>query len=160
MILIDNDLVNLDICDLLKNLAIKNKHIALPFRDIHVLILKELNSQLTRSLGAYLTSFLGSKGMALYPELIQLTLWEKGSKQDMHFDNSRETTKLTSITYLNDDFDGGETYFEKGLIIKPEKGKTIFFDGKRYLHGVKPLENNPRYVMAIWYTSDINYINI
>jgi len=34
---------------------------------------------------------------------------------------------LTSITYLNDNFIGGETEFTNGTIIKPKSGKTLIF---------------------------------
>ena len=34
---------------------------------------------------------------------------------------------LTSITYLNDDYIGGETEFSNGLVITPESGKTLVF---------------------------------
>ena len=39
-------------------------------------------------------------------------------------DNTR--TFLTFIIYLNDDFEGGETRFDEG-IIKPQKGAAIIF---------------------------------
>jgi hypothetical protein len=74
-----------------------------------------------------------------------------GDKFDWHTDNTA-TTKLihgqrqiTSITYLNDDYVGGETEFYKGPLIKPEKGKTLIFPanicfrhrGKEIIEGCK-----------------------
>jgi predicted 2-oxoglutarate/Fe(II)-dependent dioxygenase YbiX len=35
--------------------------------------------------------------------------------------------EISSITYLNDDFEGGETEFSSGLVIKPQTGKTLIF---------------------------------
>ena len=56
-----------------------------------------------------------------------------GDKFDWHSDNTPATKavygrrQITSITYLNDDYIGGETEFYKGPIIKPKKGKTLIF---------------------------------
>jgi len=76
----------------------------------------------------------------------------------MHFDEARESTNLTSITYLNEGYLGGETAFDNGVIIKPKIGKTVFFDGKKYLHGVNPVTKGKRFVLAIWYTYDLDSI--
>jgi len=52
---------------------------------------------------------------------------------------------------LNDNFDGGETYFGEGTIVRPFKNKTIFFTGKELIHGVKKVTNGERYTIATWY---------
>jgi hypothetical protein len=60
---------------------------------------------------------------------------------------------LTSITYLNDDFDGGQTEFFDGDIITPEAGKTLVFPsfwlfphrGREVVCGVKKI-----LVMHVW----------
>ena len=65
--------------------------------------------------------------------------------------NDSDETTLSSITYLNDNFDGGRTYFEDGTTFIPKKGRSIFFDGQYYKHGVSKVENNIRYVVATWY---------
>ena len=61
--------------------------------------------------------------------------------------------QLTTITYLNDDYVGGETEFED-LIIVPEKGKTLIFPsywqfihrGKKVIEGIKYI-----YINHIWF---------
>jgi len=35
-------------------------------------------------------------------------------------------------------------------------GDTIMFDGKKYEHGVKPITKGTRYVLAVWYSDNIN----
>jgi len=45
---------------------------------------------------------------------------------------------LTSITYLNDDFEGGETEF-KDMIIKPKSGYTLIFPSECLLFTVESL---------------------
>jgi hypothetical protein len=160
MILIEENFFDLQACDYLKNLAIANKEKAKPFRDIHTLELPDLDNVISKKIGAFLINFLSKKNIDAFPELMQITLWQKNSTQGMHLDEERSTTNLTSILYLNDDYEGGETYFENGVIIKPKKGKIVFFDGKKYPHGVHPLKNNNRYVLAVWYTDNLNFINM
>jgi predicted 2-oxoglutarate/Fe(II)-dependent dioxygenase YbiX len=58
---------------------------------------------------------------------------------------------MSSILYLNDDYEGGETNYEDGTIFKPKKGRLLFFDGKYHKHGVNKVRNNIRYTVATWY---------
>ena len=158
MILIEKNLIIKEACEFLKNTALQNEDKATPFRDIHTLDLNKINFDYSNKINNYLTNFLGIRGIIAYPELMQLTIWKKNSKHNLHYDVTRDSTNLTSITYLNDDYKGGETVFDNGIVIKPEVGKTVFFDGKDYLHGVNSIIEGQRYVMAIWYTSDLNSI--
>jgi hypothetical protein len=82
---------------------------------------------------------------------IQIVKWEKNSFQNLHFDKTKEETTLSSICYLNDDYEGGQTYFENDIIFKPKQGRVIFFDGNYYHHGVKKIEKGTRYTLAAWY---------
>ena len=63
---------------------------------------------------------------------------------------NNSTAEYTHL-YLNDNYDGGETYFEDGTVFKPKQGRIIFFDGQYYTHGVKPVLKNERYTIATWY---------
>ncbi len=95
-------------------------------------------------------------GRDTYIETAQIVEWPTGSNQPPHCDMAREITKATSITYLNDDFEGGETYFtDQDLIIKPKRGKTVFFDGKKFEHGVQKITKGIRYTLALWYSKSI-----
>tara|TARA_R110002020_G_scaffold9522_2_gene37330 strand:+ start:11905 stop:12390 length:486 start_codon:yes stop_codon:yes gene_type:complete len=160
MILIEQDFFEKDTCDFLISLALKNESKANPFRDIYVLPFLEIEYIFGKKIINYVTNFLGRRGLISYPERMQITIWNENSKQDMHFDTAKESTNLTSITYLNSDYEGGETVFKNGISIRPEKGKTVFFDGKKYFHGVNPVKKGKRLILAIWYTSDINSIII
>lgn len=60
---------------------------------------------------------------------------------------------IATLLYLNDDYEGGEIFFESGLVLKPDAGSLLVFDGgKSNIHGVSKIEgSNNRYVLvAFW----------
>ena len=81
----------------------------------------------------------------------QIVKWPIDSFQELHFDTAKKETILSSIVYLNDNFEGGQTYFEEGTMFKPKKGRGLFFNGQYYKHGVTPIKKQTRYVVATWY---------
>lgn len=61
--------------------------------------------------------------------------------------------QLTAITYLNDDYEGGETEF-KSEIITPEKGKTLVFPAHwEFAHRGKAITKGTKfvYINHIWF---------
>jgi hypothetical protein len=61
--------------------------------------------------------------------------------------------QLSAITYLNDNFVGGETEFECGVIIKPKTGKTVIFPSTWcFPHRGRPVKEGTKYVYVshIW----------
>ena len=93
----------------------------------------------------------------LFPEWVEIVIWPQNSFQDPHNDVARNSTKYTSITYLNNNYEGGETFFTlDNSISKNNIGDTIMFDGIKYEHGVKPITKGTRYVLAVWYSDKIN----
>ena len=70
-----------------------------------------------------------------------------------HEKNPRWTRIISSITYLNDDFEGGETEFAD-RVIKPESGKTLVFPSSfLYPHRGCPVRSGIKkiLVMHFWY---------
>ena len=67
---------------------------------------------------------------------VQMTLPGEGFHH-WHYDNagySNMSRWFVFITYLNDDYEGGETEFlNQGIRVKPEKGKTVIFPAS-YTH--------------------------
>lgn len=63
----------------------------------------------------------------------KLAVYRVGDGFDWHSDNLPTNDKkpgnrvITSITYLNDNFEGGETTFTCGVQIKPIRGYTLIF---------------------------------
>lgn len=81
----------------------------------------------------------------------ELVLYPTFTNFDMHVDTASKETVLTSIIYLNNNFRGGETIFEDGTQISPVPGRVIFFDGKKYIHGVNMISIGNRVSFPCWY---------
>jgi predicted 2-oxoglutarate/Fe(II)-dependent dioxygenase YbiX len=98
--------------------------------------------------------------------------YEVGGKYSPHFDFFKEGTEyydkcvsrggqrvFSTILYLNDNFEGGETHFPKlDLTVKPIAGKIFCWrnlneDGslnKESLHGGNPVVSGVKYILVIW----------
>lgn len=101
------------------------------------------------------TRFENSEAIGLN-ELFRFYRYEPGQRFKKHKDgsyvrNETEASRFTLMLYLNDDFEGGETSFEK-RIIRPEKGQALIFE-----HGLKhagePIVSGVKYVLR----TDIMY---
>lgn len=102
--------------------------------------------------------------------------WYPGEKQDPHSDceaiffDDPETGKTAmtplnnfssifieyaALTYLNDDYEGGQIYFpDLDLEIKPSPGELIFFPGtQHYVHGVREVISGNRYALMTFFTT-------
>jgi len=73
---------------------------------------------------------------------------------DLHFDDISSDTTLSAIIYLNDNYLGGYTHFLDKTHIASVKGRAIFFDGKKYKHGVSMIDGGDRYTLAVWLKND------
>jgi hypothetical protein len=78
----------------------------------------------------------------------QIVAWPETTFQKIHLDWSYHTH--TSIIYLNDDFQGGQTEVA-GQTITPKLGKIVTFQGNVIQHQVVPVVGNTRYTLAVWY---------
>ena len=81
----------------------------------------------------------------------EIVHWPTLSCQAPHKDLSKPDTILTSITYLNDKFMGGETVVHDTLTVTPALGRTIIFNGKINTHHVNTITAGERWTMPIWY---------
>jgi len=81
---------------------------------------------------------------------MELVRWPVGSYKGEHIDNPEDVFAV--IVYLNDDYEGGETFFTPTLVIKPETGKGVIFSNSKYAHSVPEVKNKDRYTLALWYT--------
>jgi len=135
-------------CNFLIDFYKLNEEKSFLFRDVYPLRL-DINNFVISFLIEKLESI--SKLFDSKIDWFEIVKWPIGSKQDLHFDTASNKTTFSSIVYLNDNFEGGETYYKDGTIIKPILGRSLFFDGNYYKHGVKKVKKNTRYVLATWY---------
>ncbi len=70
-------------------------------------------------------------------------IWRKSTDRD-----------LSSILFLNDDFEGGDLIFpDLKIKIKPEPGLLVCFPSNQfYLHGVEPVTSGERFSIVNWMT--------
>jgi len=85
-----------------------------------------------------------------YIHYIDLTEYPQGVSKPFHFDVARDTTTASSITYLNDDFVGGQTVIN-GVTVEPLVGRTVYFKGKTENHCVMDVVKGSRYTLSMWY---------
>jgi hypothetical protein len=91
--------------------------------------------------------------------------WLPGQLQNPHADkelhegpdaglpNDFPNYDLSSLFYLNEDYEGGELYFPlQGVKFKPKKGAAYFFPGdKNYIHGVTEIKSGVRYTCPFFW---------
>ena len=80
-----------------------------------------------------------------------LVYWPPGSFLDMHRDGhwDEHSNEWTSVCYLNDNFQGGETLIHKNFYT-PKKGNLLLFNSKNVDHGVSQTYG-PRYTYIAWW---------
>ena len=85
-------------------------------------------------------------------EVYQLVAWPEGTEQPVHTDRRRAGTTHAAIAYLNDDFEGGETFFpDIDTVVTPRRGTLIGFPGPVLPHGVRRITRGTRYTLALWF---------
>ena len=100
----------------------------------------------------------------LYSDTVHLVRWREGQSMQAHADNARPDgtpneypwRSFASVAYLNDDYEGGEIFFERlGRRIKPRAGMLVGFSGDlEHFHGVTEVTRGTRYTMPAWHTHD------
>ena len=81
---------------------------------------------------------------------VQIVFWPVGESHDWHDDTIYYD--ITTITYLNEDFEGGRTIVED-VEIKPETGKYVEFNSNKK-HMVSKLISGERFVLLCWYKNE------
>jgi hypothetical protein len=101
----------------------------------------------------------------VYSDTLQIVRWFPGMEQPPHADDMTNTDihgfehrVFGSIIYLNDDYEGGQTYYPNYKIsITPQSGKLAVHPGDpEHLHGVTKIEGGMRYTIASFWTLDKN----
>ncbi|MDX2100777.1 MAG: 2OG-Fe(II) oxygenase [Leptolyngbyaceae cyanobacterium bins.59] len=99
-----------------------------------------------------------------HAEVCSILRYQKGQYYKRHIDNmllssrmeeARQGVPMRDISvvgYLNDDFEGGETYFDRqGLKLKPVAGSVVVFPAYFiYPHQSLPVTQGRKYVFTTW----------
>lgn len=92
-----------------------------------------------------------------YIHQIEILKYEKTFHYDYHVDEgSNEKRTLSSILFLNNDYEGGDLSFkdplnEEEIIIKPAPGAIVVWPSNLlFPHTVKPIKNGTRYSVVAW----------
>lgn len=96
----------------------------------------------------------------LHVHFSDLVLWRPGRLMTRHYDAIGTEYNLqrayTSVTYLNDDFEGGTTYINsdgKDYISQPKKGTLVMYKStEENHHGINPVISGLRFTLPIWFT--------
>ena len=150
-----------EVCSDMIEIYENNKDSAKVWRDTQPLNLENISNQEELNRCKRVIKYVNNAAVSFfgrgnYAERGEIVKWPMGSYQDYHIDNTRESTTFTSLTYLNEDFEGGETDFiTENFSVKPKVGRTILFDGKKFEHGVSKITEGIRYTFALWYSHNI-----
>lgn len=108
-------------------------------------------------------------GEPIYPDTAQIVGWKEGMEMRPHADNmmpdggpnNSPHRNYTTIIYLNDDYEGGNTYFPSlGVRVAPKAGSLVVFGaGYEYVHGVTMVTRGKRYIYSGWFTHDKNWLD-
>ena len=76
-----------------------------------------------------------------------------GGHLPAHQDLGVSSRLISTVSYLNDDYEGGEIEFRQSNVrIKPEAGSIVFFPSNfLYVHEIMPIKSGTRYSMPHWY---------
>jgi len=120
--------------------------------------IKEIISLYTKKINLLVNTDLNSK---FTPVGSQINLWGEGQSWAFHQDNTPNhpalmKSKIIMISYLNDDYVGGETMIKNErneiYMSKPRTGSIVFFySDERNMHGVNKIISGKRATYNIWF---------
>ena len=58
---------------------------------------------------------------------------------------------FSSLVYLNDDYEGGELFFENEIIKMKALSCIVFESNEKNMHGVLEIKKGKRYTIPSWY---------
>jgi len=153
-----------------KNQPKESNNETLPWHQSDTIAYNQVDDQLVKDnikKIKYAVSELASKayGQTCFPHFSDLVLWREGKKMWWHKDNGYEQDKgslkpriFSSICYINDDYDGGETLVKQGEEIytsTPKQGSVLIFTSdERCEHRVTEVTKGNRITLAMWFSTE------
>lgn len=106
-------------------------------------------SEIVLSIGTCVENYARSYNLKLtYMEAVNFVKYGVGEHFDVHSDHGYSyICTVSSVTYLNDDYEGGELWFKHlDYTIKPEKGDIVVFPSTFiYSHASLPVKSGLKY---------------
>jgi Rps23 Pro-64 3,4-dihydroxylase Tpa1-like proline 4-hydroxylase len=112
--------------------------------------LQEFNKEIVAPLQDYFGRF---NANATKFEIPQLLRYGVGQNFKIHIDDHANLTRRVSLVYyINDDYTGGELFFDKfGLEVKPMKNQLIIFPSNfMYSHEARAVTDGTKYAIVQW----------
>lgn len=133
----------------IKELPIESKKIDQKTR----YIINSLNMATTMCFDRYLEGHsLDKSKYRIEDDIINIKKWNVGQSMGPHFDGQDGSYSLafTMVSYLNDDYEGGEIYFPNhNISIKPKAGSVVIFPSRsEFIHQVNTIESGTRYTRS------------
>jgi hypothetical protein len=118
-------------------------------------IIQNVNNIFYTALLATSNSYVKKFGInePLFHENYQLLKYRGGEEYKAHYDGGTNIGRsISSLCYLNDDYEGGELEFVNfGIKIKPESGMMILFPSNyAYKHVAHPVTSGTKYALVTW----------
>jgi hypothetical protein len=137
---------------------------AFSINQLNSLLREELNNYSELTVGKLISEKFNTH-KNVYPCLQSLYYYRTGTAIDAHLDGrvTSNTSKVfSSVTYLNDNFTGGETVFHlpnnQFQTVIPKKGKLVIFNGGEYYHHVNEVTAGIRCSINMWYNDTTNLL--
>jgi len=143
--IIDN-YFNREECNQLIELYSRFKYLAEPFYNVIPLKVKDLLPKKFITKINKTTTLINKSKI----DWIEVVKWPLGSYKELHYDCQKDTTKLSSITFLNDDYEGGEIVIS-GRKFETKAGSAIVFPSNfMFPHEVLKVTKGIRYSITCW----------
>lgn len=94
------------------------------------------------------------RGSISQDEGFQVLKYEKGQFYKTHIDYGSENNRIISVLlYLNDNYEGGETYFvRQNIKVKGEQGDILVFPSNYcYPHSAEEILSGTKYSVVTWF---------
>ena len=106
----------------------------------------------------------------IVPNTTTLVYWKEGKYMSAHKDNGYDgeddlkPREYTAVFYINDDYEGGETFVlkegtsEEDISYTPKKNTMLLFKSdESCIHGVKEITQGRRLTLGAWFTSQLEF---
>jgi len=124
-----------------------------PFYNEEIELWSILTSTVDSALEEYYKLYPFSKANLKGRERPNILKYVSGGELPPHQDIGVSSRSLSVLSYLNDDYEGGEISFpQSNITIKPKAGTILFFPSNFiYVHTIAKMKSGVRYAIPSWF---------